>query len=501
MVVKMKDFLNNFKVPIILGGCALIAIIVTLIVVTGGFSSGYGLYITSAYGSVSVTNSDVSVNASSGDSLKKGDVVTIGEGSSCTIAYQGKNNSEDNYLVLGSNTQIVVSDDFKGKGDGEIFLRNGTVIGNFAAEDNASIIVRTTDATVTLGQAVSKVSYRTNEFTSYTELYTFMGYSKIQLYDEMGNPVNEPEYQEETKWGRVISESDMSSDTAESGGEKLDSPRFDMLNIPFDLYELTAFDIKQLLTIAAFVGEDFPYNTADLKAVYDEMGGDPDSTVNTEPEIPEETSVTTEDNSDSIQTAEPIETSAPPTATTLPWQTTAPAPVYTQAPVTTTAPPDTETPVTTTDSLQSGEVHMVIIVIDGGETIQEVPHGGNAVRPEDPVIDGLIFIGWDGSFENITEDTVITAMFSDSLGGDVTDSATETTTSDTETSVSDLPVIHTVTFDIDGAYYYVPVADGDRAAPPFTPESDSFGNPFIGWSRSLDNITEDVTITALYGWN
>ena len=500
----MKDFLNNFKVPIILGGCALAAIIVTLIVVTGGFSSGYGLYITSAYGSVSVTDSDGSINASGDETLKKGDVVTIGDGSSCTIVYKGKKNSGDNYLVLGANTQIVISDDFKGKGDSELFLRNGTIIGNFAAEDNASVIVRTTDATVTLGQAVSKVSYRTNEFTSYTELYTFMGYNKIQLYDDTGSPVNDPEYQAETLWGRIVSEGDISSDAADSGNDRPDGPYFESLNIPFDLYELTAFDLKQLLTIAALVGDGFPYNTADLKAVYDDMGGDPDSAPITEPEIPEETSVTTDDNSDSIQTAVPIETSAPPTATTLPGQTTAPVYTSTQAPATTTAPPATETPVTTPGPVQDDVVHMVMIIVDGEESIQEVPHGGNAARPEDPVIEGLIFIGWDGSFENVTEDRIITAMFSDDLGWDfpdVTDTTTETTTSETDTSSSELTVIHTVTFEIDGGYYYVPVADGDRADPPFMPDFDSAGNPFIGWSRSLDNITGDVTITALYGWN
>lgn len=496
---KIKDFLNNYKMPLILGGCALAAIIVTLIVVTGGFSSGYGLYITAANGSVSVTSSDVSVNAANGDSLKKGDIVTIGENSSCRIAYQGKNNSDDNYFVLGANSQIVISDDFKGKGESEIFLSRGTIIGNFAADDAASVVVRTTDATVTLEKAVSKISYRTNEFTSYTELYTFMGYSKIQLYDEMGEPMNKPEYQEATKWGRIISESDMSSDDAGAGDEKLDSPRFDSLNISFDLYELTAFDLNQLLTIAALVGEDFPYKAADLRAVYEEMGGDLSSAENTEPDLPDDTAVTTEDNSDSIQTAEPIETSAPPTATTLPGQTTW-APV-TQAPATTTAPYESTAPsetavtsasettspseTTTADSLQSGEVHIVMIVIDGEETMQEVPHGGNAVRPSDPVVDGMTFIGWDGSFENVTEDRVITAMFSDSLGDDPAYT----------TAASESPVTHTVTFVVNGENYFAEVADGGTVVPPYTPSADS---GFIGWDKSLNNITADTTITAIF---
>lgn len=534
----MKEFFNNFKLPIILGGCALVAVIATLIVVTGGFSSGYGLYITTASGSVSVTSSDVSINASNGDSLKKGDIVTIGDNSSCVIAYQGKNNSEDNYLVLGANTQIVISDAFKGKGDSEIYLRNGTIIGNFAAEDNASVIIRTTDSTITLREAVSKISYRTNEFTSYTELYTFMGYNKIQLYDEMGDPMNEPEYQAEKLWGRIISESGMFSDTTDSESDKLDSPRFDLLNNSFDLNELTAFDLKQLLTIAALVGDGFPYDASDIKAVYDAKGGDTENT-GPENEIPEETSVTTEDNSDSIQTAEPIETTAPPTETTLPGQTTLHVITQATTAATTTPPPEVTTQASSQTSAHNGTVHMVTIIIDGEETIQEVAHGEDAVKPADPVIDGMTFIGWDGSFENITEDKVITAMFSDNLGGDITAVThtvtvvigTQTTTLTVEDGgsanlpenvnvegyvfkgwdkdyreiTSDITITailepvsgenHTVTFIVNGQSYYATVADGGTVVPPVTPTADS---GFIGWDKPLENITADTTITAIF---
>ena len=74
----MKDFINNFKIPLILGGCALIAVVITLVVVTGGGGSSYGLYISSASGSVSVTNSDSVTSSASGDMLKNGDIVTLG---------------------------------------------------------------------------------------------------------------------------------------------------------------------------------------------------------------------------------------------------------------------------------------------------------------------------------------------------------------------------------------------------------------------------------------
>lgn len=537
----MKDFLNNFKLPLILGGCAIIAVVATLIIVTGGFSGGYGLYITSAYGSVSVTSSDVSESAVSGDALKEGDVVTIGDNSYCTIAYQGKKNSQNNYFTLGSNSQIVISNAFDGKNDGELFLRCGTLIGNFNDEDKSSINVRTADSMISLKKSVAKISYYTNEFMSYTDVYTVMGQNNIQLYDAAGNPFNSPETQYGTRWGRIISE---------------EGPEFEALNLDFEVSELTVFDIKQLLTISALIDEGFPYNAEELRAVYEEKGGDEASTPppQTEPEpvVTEPTDIPSEP----VQTAEPItETAPPPTETTLPGQTTT-RPWSPPAATTTTAyqPPAVTTVTEDTglqqpDDVSSGDgtggndtVHYVTIIIDGEETLQEVAHGENAVRPADPVIDGLTFIGWDKSFENITQDTVITAMFKETSGGDTPqtpDTTTHTVTvvinGNSNTIVvehgqsANLPTTinvdgyifmgwdkdftnitqdvtitailepqnqaHTVTFVINGQSYPVQVEHGGTAVPPYIPENST---GFIGWDKSLNNITEDTTVTAVF---
>ncbi len=580
----MKDFLKNYKIPIILGGVALIAVIATIIVITGGASSKSGLYIQSVSGSVTVTNGDVSENAVNGVKLDQSDVITVGANSSCTIAYQGKKNSDDNYLIVCPDTQILVSDEFNGKESGELFIRNGSVIGNFAGDDKASVIVRTPDSTITLEKSVAKISYYTNEFISYTDLYTFMGNNNIQLYDSLRNPVNSPEFQIQQKWGRVVSEN---------------APSFEALNLDFDLNELTAFDLKNLITIAQLIGDDFPYRPGELQAVLDSKTED---TLNA-PLVSEPPASET-DNSGTIQTAEPIvtETSAPAIETTLPGQTTTTVHVITTAPpASTTAPPQTQ-PSSSGQPQGDQRTHIVTIVIDGEETIQEVPHGGNAVRPEDPVIDGYTFIGWDGSFENITEDVVITALFNENLqsssdvfhtvtiiiGNNVTTQIVphgqaadlpsnvevegyifrgwdkdfsnitsdititailertlthtvtfvvedQTYTVQTEHNGSVIPPYipsydskgnrfigwdkslanimndvtitavfandnyHTVTFIIDNEFYSVKVADGETATPPFWPVSDSSGNMFIGWDHSLDNITSDVTITAIYG--
>ncbi len=526
----MKELFRNYKIPIILGGCAIIAVVLTVILLTGGFSSAYGLYVSSAYGTVSITNAD-NVNASTaGYQLAEGDIVTVGANSSCTLAYKGGKNSENNYIVLGPDSQVVVMNNFDGKKDGELFLRNGTAIANFADKDNSFVIFRTADSSVTTANSVAKISYYTNEFMSYTDLHTFMGTSQVQLYDSLGNTVNNAEMQIEKKWGRVVSEND---------------PTFEALNLDIDLNELTAFDLKTLITIANIVGDKFPYTPAELKAVYDTKADDSNGiSVEEQPsETVTEPATEPSDTSDTIQTAEPIvTTNPPPTETTLPGQTTT-------KPKTSAA--STTTAATTT---KNNTYHFVTIVIDGEETIQEVLHGSNAEKPADPQIDGLTFIGWDNSFENITEDRIITAMFDEAFVTDNEFNNNDNTTDDNDIVV---PIVHNVTvvigdkstiiqvnhgqsanlptnvnvegytfkgwdkdytnitedititailekkvlkvtFVVESSSFIVDVNYGDTAFPPYVPKEDSQGNQFTGWDKAVSGITADTTITALF---
>lgn len=517
----MKVFFQNYKIPIILGSIALVTIIATLIIILGDNSSDYGLYITSAYGSVSITNSEQVKNPSNGNTLENGDIITVGSNSSCTLVYKGKKKSEQNYIVLADDTQLVVTSEFDGKDDKELFLRNGSVIANFAEKDRSEIKIRTADSLITTANSVSKISYYTNEFMSYTDLYTFMNDSKIQLYDSHGYAVNNAELQMQKKWGRIVSE---------------DGPSFEALNLDIDLNELSAFDLKTLISIATYIGEDFPYTVDELRAVYNTKSDDSDGISIEEPFTePTDTSVTTEiDNSDAIQTAEPIvSTTPPPTETTLPHQTTTAA--------------STTTTVQTTTTEASVVYHVVTIVIDGEETIQEVIHGGDAVQPEDPKIDGMVFLGWDNSFKNITEDIIITALFDESFIDDTNDNNDDSSTSllhkvtvvvgnksttinvkhgesanlpstlnidgyvfmgwdkDFTRITEDITITailskntHTVTFIVENEKYTVEVAHDGTAIPPHIPSKDSNGNNFIGWDKSITNIIVDTTITAVF---
>ncbi len=520
----MKEIFRNYKIPIILGGCALIAIIVTIIVISGGFSSSYGLYISSAYGSVNVTSSDNVVSQVNGNLLKKGDVLTVGENSSCTLAYKGKKNSENNYLVIGEGSQVVIMNDFDGKETGELFLKSGTVIANYAGRDKAAFEIRTNDSSITTVDSVVKVSYYTNEFMSYTDVYTFMGNSQVQLYDALGNMVNNAEMQIQKKWGRVVSEN---------------GPSFEALNLDINLNELSASDLKTLISIANIIGEGFPYTPAELKAVYDTKS-DTDGGISIEEQTETTTTAPPSDTSEDIQTAPPVETTnPPPTVTTLPGQTT-------------TGKKPTSTTTATTTENNSNVYHIVAIVVDGEETLQEVRHGDDAVQPEDPQIDGLTFIGWDGSFENVTEDRTITAMFDEDFGDDDNDNnnsnnnnnddnnlfhtvtvviADKSTTiqvphggsanlpttlniegyifrgwdKDFSIITSDITITalltkmtHTVTFIIENNSFDVEVEHGETALPPYIPVADSNGNPFLRWDKAITNITSDTTVKAVF---
>jgi hypothetical protein len=209
-----------------------------------------------------------------------------------------------------------------------------------------------------------------------------------------------------------------------------EEPEFSYLNSDFELDELTASDLKNLITIMS-LNANFPYEPEVLSDAYErsDKGGAlpdavPDSVKNTETEVvytpenfppevteaeeyPPEIAVIAPQTEPESETVLTVSETSPPATAASP-VTTMPEPPRTAAATTaatTTAAP-TIPPVTAT----APRVYAVWIVIGESETLQEVSHGDNAVRPPDPELDGFMFKGWDGSFENIVKDVKISAI-------------------------------------------------------------------------------------------
>ena len=100
-----------------------------------------------------------------------------------------------------------------------------------------------------------------------------------------------------------------------------------------------------------------------------------------------------------------------------------------------------------------------------------VPYGSSLPDPEDPCMDHLEFVGWEGSWKNITEDRAIKAWYYET---------------------------HQVKFrdGVEGDIYdvqWVRHGEGTDSKPPF-----HRGWSFKKYDRSISCITEDMEVTAIY---
>ena len=100
--------------------------------------------------------------------------------------------------------------------------------------------------------------------------------------------------------------------------------------------------------------------------------------------------------------------------------------------------------------------------------------GSAATAPEDPVREGYIFVGWDKSFDNITSDLVVTALY--------------------ERNLSYLPISYT-----DGLDESLIDTEALMLNLPEAPVHD--GYVFIGWEIESASIEAGIVIRAVYMQN
>lgn len=470
--------MKSFKTAIIAGALALVAVIATVIVLTSG-SSGYGLYISSVSGDVVISNAEGTTQAAAETFLATGDALTVNAGGSCTLIYRTRDNYDQNYIVLEPATQVLATGKYTGKSDDELYLNRGSVMVSALNKSKKNIIIRTASASVTTKNAAMRIAYELGEGTTTTLAASFGGTSEIQLYDALGNAVDRDGMKLQSP--EVLGEG-LSAKVVSSG----DVPSFEYLNIKTDLSSYNADTLKELLTISAFHDGMLSFTAAEIKAAYDAA---PTEVPADEPEVPEESVTEVTTVTTVPETSETEETTIPSEETTV----TTTTPAQTTTAYTTTTAATTQAPQTTaqTTSTASGKMITVYVIIDDEITMQEVPYGGNATQPADPVIEGKRFVGWDGSFTNITEETTISAIFEDDAS--VTTASTSVTFDTTETTTSDSRMF-TVTVIVNGQATTQQVAYGGSAV---LPAVNIPGYVFMGWDRSPDNITENCTITAI----
>lgn len=470
--------MKSFKTAIIAGALALVAVIATVIVLTSG-SSGYGLYISSVSGDVVISNAEGTTQAAAETFLATGDALTVNAGGSCTLIYRTRDNYDQNYIILEPATQVLATGKYTGKSDDELYLNRGSVMVSALNKSKKNIIIRTASASVTTKDAAMRIAYELGEGTTTTLAASFGGASEIQLYDALGNAVDRDGMKLQSP--EVLGEG-LSAKVVSSG----DVPSFEYLNIKTDLSAYNADTLKELLTISAFHDGMLSFTAAEIKAAYDAA---PTEAPADEPEVPEESVTEVTTVTTVPETSETEETTIPSEETTV----TTTTPAQTTTAYTTTTAATTQAPQTTaqTTSTASGKMITVYVIIDDEITMQEVPYGGNATQPADPVIEGKRFVGWDGSFTNITEETTISAIFEDDAS--VTTASTSVTFDSTETTTSDSRMF-TVTVVVNGNATTQQVAYGGSAV---LPAVNIPGYVFMGWDRSPDNITENCTITAI----
>lgn len=512
---------SNIKIAIGAAAIAIVAIIATIFTVNGGFTPS-GLYITSVTGNVYIDNIETGrTAAAAGTKLSKLEIITVESGGKCTLTYQTKKLGDNNYAVMNECSQAIVSDDFSGKKPSELNITQGTVIVNNAGAKDGFIRIRTANGLYNTDATAAVVRFAATEDPQYTICHNFINTMRIQLYDALGNTVDKNQQ--------------LLPQTASMALLQETTSKFETLNCEFSLDELDAGTLRELAQMTAFVS--LPYSADELKAAADAQEetapppliDDPIQTADTLTTGSEELisitmpeAVTTEPPQDTEASIQVITTAAP--HTTKPVTTTTPAP--------TTAAPQTTPEQTTTNTQSSDRYYTVTFDIDGKTETQKVKAGENAVFPENPVKEGYVFKGWDNKGTNITSDITIKALFEEAksctvtliignekrtvtvpYGGDVQlpndiildgvtisgwdRDLTNITEDCTITAIFDRANC-IVTFNIDGRIFTQKVPYGGTAEPPFTPETNYKGEYFTGWSRSLENITSDVTIDALF---
>ncbi len=477
--------MRSYKIAAAVAAITLIALIL-IIRLMSLESSKYGLYVSAVSGDVTVSSTaeGTTVPVTAETFLKRNDVITVGADGSCTLIYRTKDNFNENYLVVEPFSQIFVKGEFNAKSDSEIYLNRGAVLVSALERMSANFIIRTENASCTAKGCALRVEYSPGQINA-TNAASFGGSSEIKLYDQMGNTVDGQGNKTTDalallngQRGRIIS----SSQTGEDGTPLLEiSPQIEYINYDTVLSDYSKATLRELITVSSF--HSLAFSADEIKQAFDnaEDTSVPVDDVPVDDVTSADTSVPETDSSS--ETSVSTDTDASLTETSVPGSVTESETTTESETVTSVTTASHTTPVTTAATTATTTVSTVrnvtvYINVNGNISSQTVPYGGSANKPADPVIPGKRFVRWDSSFDGITGEKTISAVFEDIP-------VTETTTE---------KIVHTVRINVNGTVTSQTVEDGGSAS---LPQVSVPGLVFKGWDTSPDNIHSDITITAV----
>ncbi|MBQ3918744.1 MAG: InlB B-repeat-containing protein [Oscillospiraceae bacterium] len=524
--------MKNLRTAIIIA--AVLIVIITAVVMIFRRTGG-DLRITQVNGDVVVTHNDgTAENASAETPLSQGDIITVGSGAECVVRYS-INGREEDQIYIEPLAQLFITDEFKGSGSNEIYLNRGAIIVNGMTARSAPVVVRTDSSSITTKGSVIRAACDMTNAPS-VKISSLSGASEIQLYNLMGEKVD----RDGNIGGKSEPlESGYSIQVMSASGDN-DRPTVVSPATAVALSDFGEAALKNMMTISSM--GDLVFSKSEIDTVLQPL------LLASKPEDSSVTPDSTTSADNDLQLIEPDfdpatlplpdfepETETPPEPDTEPdtEDDTEPEPETTTTTVQTTEQTTQRTTVQTTvqttertteratereteepavtEEIDALEYINVYIIIGDEITEQKVPYGGSAIKPADPVIEGRKFVGWDDSFDNITGERMISAIFEDedelSVNTDfapVTETVPDTSGTFYEpapfTETTPVVSLHTVTFIVDGQAYSVSVQDGTSAVPPVIPPmNDSNGQMFFAWDQDFSNVTSDMTVYAVYG--
>lgn len=154
--------------------------------------------------------------------------------------------------------------------------------------------------------------------------------------------------------------------------------------------------------------------------------------------------------------------------------------------------------IVTDGSYQPANPNSVYTVIfsynDGGVeywSIQLVRYGHSAIAPDEPIVPGKTFRGWDRDFSYVSSNMEIRAVFSNS--GAVNDAEIR------DTVVTPVKDTYTVNFYVENKLWRtLTVRRGETAVMKDVPVSKDDTLVFCGWSDALTNVRSDKNVFALF---